>query len=161
MNIIILFDSYFGNTEKIARAMGESFNKNVNVKVYRISEITWQEILDTDILFVGSPTRGFQPSETTKNFLKSIPAKSLKGVKVAAFDTRLSLSEIKSRSVRFIVKTGGYAAKHIAKALAKKGGEFIITPEGFFVSTEKGPLIKGEIQRAANWAGMIVNHQLI
>ena len=161
MNIIILFDSYFVTTEKIARAMGESFNENVNVKVYRISEIIWKEILDPDILIVGSPTRGFQPSEATKKFLKSIPAKNLKGVKVAAFDTRLSLSEIKSKSLRFIVKTGGYAVKHIAKALVKKGGEYIETPEGFFVSTEKGPLIEGEIQRAANWAERIVNHQLI
>ena len=53
--------------------------------------------------------------------------------------------------MRFIVKTGGYAAKHIAKTLIRKGGELIAPPEGFLVSDEKGPLVNGEIERATKW----------
>ena len=161
MKISILFDSYFGNTEQIAQAIENALNENNDVEVLRISEISWQKVSGADILIVGSPTRGFRPSENTTNFLKNIPAKGLKGTKVAAFDTRISLNSIQSKPLRFIVKTGGYAAKHIAKSLQKKGGLLILSPEGFLVSGEEGPLVEGELERAAKWAEKIVNQQLI
>ena len=80
------------------------------------------------------------------------------GVKVAAYDTRMALSEIESKSLRFIVKTGGYAAKHIAASLKKKGGELIAPPEGFLVAGEEGPLLKGEEERASNWAKNLLSN---
>jgi hypothetical protein len=75
---------------------------------------------------------------------------------VAAFDTRLSLSDIESSALRFIVKTGGYAAKLIADSLKKIGGDLIIPPEGFLVKGEEGPLKEGELERAADWAKQIM-----
>ena len=156
MKISILFDSYFGNTEQIAQAIGNALNKNNDVEVLRISEISWQKVSDADFLIVGSPTRGFRPSENTTNFLKNIPAKGLEETKVAAFDTRILLSSLKSKPLRFIVKTGGYAAKHIAKSLKKNGGSLILSLEGFLVSGEEGPLVEGELKRAAKWAEKII-----
>jgi hypothetical protein len=52
----------------------------------------------------------------------------------------------------FFVKIYGFAAKPIAARLKKKGGELIVSPEGFFVEGMKGPLVNGELERAANWA---------
>jgi flavodoxin I len=156
LKTVILFESYFGNTEQIARAIGKSLTKNNEVQVLNISDVAWNDVTDTKILIVGSATRGFRPCKQTNRFLKSIPAKGLHGVKVAAFDTRMSLPEIESKALRFIVKTGGYAAKQIAKALKNKGGDLIVQAEGFLVSGEKGPLVEGELNRAANWAEQIV-----
>jgi len=42
---------------------------------------------------------------------------------VAAFDTRISITDIKSSILGFLVKIGGYAAKPIADRLQKKGGD--------------------------------------
>jgi flavodoxin len=136
MKTVILYESFFGNTKTVAEAMGKAFPPGEEIQVSNISEIEWQNVSDADCLIVGSATRGFRPCEKTKRFLKSIPSKGLSGVKVAAFDTRMALSKIESKSLRFIVKSGGYAAKHIAAKLKKKGGEE---------------------ERAANWAKSIIN----
>ena len=152
MKILILFDSYFGNTEKIARAIADTLSSAHSVQTARISEFDWNKISIPDLLIIGSPTRGFRPSDATKSFLQKIPAKSLSGVKVVAFDTRISLPQIKSKTLRFIVHSGGYAAKHIQKSLQKKGGTPILPPEGFLVLGDKGPLVNGELERASEWA---------
>jgi flavodoxin len=152
MKVIILYESFFGNTRTIAQAMFSAFEKNENLMVKNIAEVSWADVSDAGILVVGSATRGFRPCEETRAFLDTIPQKGLKGVRVAAFDTRLFLPDVKSKAVRFIVKTGGYAARHIANALEKKGGILAVPPEGFLVSGEEGPLVKGETERAIEWA---------
>ncbi len=78
-------------------------------------------------------------------------------MKVAAFDTRLKADELDSAGLRFIVKTGGYAAKRIADRLKKAGGNLVAPPEGFYVQDTEGPMKPGELERAAQWAGRILN----
>jgi len=90
------------------------------------------------------------------NFLNKIPLNVLKGVKVAAFDTRISTADVNSRLLNILVKLFGYAAKPIAYKLEKKGGSLIIPPEGFFVKDSEGPLKDGELERAADWAKLII-----
>ncbi len=150
MKTLVLYESFFGNTSQIALAIGKANPDNITVCQY--SEIKWEQISTFDLLIIGSPTRGFRPCEETTKFLKSIPKDGLKGIKVAAFDTRISLDSIKSKALKFIVHNGGYAAKHIIKSLIKKGGKPCLFPEGFFVSGEKGPLAEGELVRATMWA---------
>jgi flavodoxin len=156
MKIAVLYESFFGNTRQIAESIGKSLVQNNEVRVLNISEVTWNEVSDSQLLIVGSATRAFRPCEFTKQFLKNIPENGLTGIKVAAFDTRILLSEIHSKVARYLVDKGGYAAKQIAKALEKKGGELVLPPEGFFVKDEKGPLAAGELEKAANWAEQIV-----
>jgi hypothetical protein len=71
---------------------------------------------------------------------------------VAAFDTRFNADEVESRFLGFVVRTGGYAAKHIAGQLQAAGGELIAEPEGFYVTDVQGPLAEGELERARLWA---------
>lgn len=153
MKALIVFDSVFGNTEKIAQAMGEALASQGNVQVVRVSDLKPEQLVGVDHLLVGSPTRGFRPTPAMTEWLKSLPAGSLKGVRVAAFDTRMATSDIKSSLLRALVNLGGYAAKPIAEQLKKKGGEPLsLPPEGFFVKDREGPLKEGELERAADWA---------
>jgi len=72
-------------------------------------------------------------------------------------DTRLTTSEIeKIRILAFFVRVFGYAAAPIAGRLVKKGGELAVPPEGFYVASGEGPLVEGELERAAAWARQIV-----
>ncbi len=151
MNILIAFDSFFGNTEKVAREIEGFFSSGNNVRSERVGNISPEDLEAVDLLVVGSPTRAFSPSELTKEFLKSIPPKSLNGVKVAAFDTRISVDDMNSKFLKFLVKIFGYAAKPIAGALVKKGGNLIAPPEGFYVNGNEGPMKAGELDRAAGW----------
>jgi len=152
MKILIVYDSVFGNTEQIAHAISDSLGSKENVETLRVNDVKIEKITGSDLLIVGSPTRGFRPTKAITNFLKRISINGLNGVKVAAFDTRFSLSSIESSALRFIVKTGGYAAKSIANRLKKKGGDIVMPPEGFLVTGEEGPLKDGELERAADWA---------
>ncbi len=149
MNILIVYDLVFGNTEKIAQAIGKAFNSIESIRTTPVSEVSIDMISGLDILIVGSPTRGFRPTEAITKFLKLLSKNTLKGVKVAAFDTRISLDTIDSSALRFIVKTGGYAAASISKELKNKGGILLLPPEGFLVTGEEGPLKDGEMERAA------------
>ena len=81
----------------------------------------------------------------------SIPAGTLQGKAVAAFDTRIQAAEV-GKALRQFMKIGGYAAPRIARALGKKGGNPAAPPEGFFVVKKEGPLVEGELERAAAWA---------
>jgi flavodoxin len=151
MKVLVVFDSVFGNTQKVAAAIGEGIEEHAVVEVCEAGAFSLEKLQGLGFLIVGSPTRGFRPTPRIVNLLKNLPEKSLQGVKVVAFDTRILLSDIKSAPLRFIVKTGGYAAKPISKMLTEKGGKLILPPEGFFVAGDQGPLKDGELERATRW----------
>ncbi len=157
MKTLIVYDSFFGNTEQIARTIGNALGSPKDVDILRVSNVKPEQLMRLKLLIVGSPTRAFRPTEKISDFLKKIPVNGLKGIKVAAFDTRISTSDIRSSALRFLVKIGGYAAKPIAGYLTKRGGELIIPSEGFFVKDKEGPLKEDELERATDWAKQIYN----
>ncbi len=153
MKKLVIYDSVFGNTEKIARAIGEGLGSVENLEVLPVKDVKTGEISDLTILVVGSPTRKFTATATVKRFVRRIRQKSLNGVKVAAFDTRFSKEEIEKApaTLRFLEKRFGYAAEPILEKLVKKGGEAALPAEGFIVNGTEGPLREGELERATAW----------
>lgn len=152
MKTLIVYESFYGNTEKIAQAVAETLRGQSEVQVVRAAEAKPEQIAGMDLLIVGSATRAFQPSPATKAFLAAIPTGALQGIRVAAFDTRVVMDKTVPGILRFMARLFGYAAKPIAARLVKKGGTLVGTPEGFFVKGSEGPLADGELERAAEWA---------
>jgi len=147
MKALIVYDSVYGNTEKIARAIAEFITPSYEVKVLRVGEANPSELASTDLLIVGSPTHAGRPTPAIQDLLNKDPKLSLQGINVAAFDTRITTK---------LVRVFGYAAGRIARNLKGKGGILIASPAGFFVTGGKGPLKEGELERAAAWAkGML------
>lgn len=159
--VLVIYDSFFGNTERIAQSIGNALGRPEDVGILRVVDVKPEQLVGLKLLIVGSPTRAFSPSPAIKKFLKSIPKNGLKGVKVAAFDTRITDEEIDSAVfiLRILVNIFGYAAKPISDRLVKKGGQLIAPPEGFFVQGMEGPLKEGELERASNWAKHIIAKQ--
>jgi flavodoxin len=149
--VLVIYDSVFGNTEKIAQAIAAA----LGTQAMPVSQTDADQLRGLDLLVVGSPTRGFRPTEGIAKLLNGLPKNHLAGVRVAAFDTRIALETIDSKALRFIVDKGGYAAGTIAKALEKKGGQLVVPGEGFYVTGEQGPLKDGELERAADWVGRL------
>ena len=154
MKALIIYDSVFGNTGKVAQAIGETISTNLQgqAQTLQVAKVTQEQLQGLQLLVVGSPTRGFRPTEAITKLLSEMSKQQLDGVQVAAFDTRILLETIDSKALRFIVDKGGYAASSIAKNLQKKGGDLIADPEGFLVTGEQGPLKEGELERAETWA---------
>lgn len=154
MRICVIYDSVFGNTAQIARAIGSALPGSQTLPV---GEINMAQLAGLNLLVLGSPTRGFRPTETVAALLTKLDRQQLAGVYVAAFDTRIELATIDSPVFRFIVDKGGYAAITIAKALRKKGGILLAPGEGFLVTGEQGPLKANELERAGAWAAALLS----
>jgi flavodoxin len=156
MKALVLYDSFFGNTEKIALSVAESLRANAEVQVIRVNEADPSSVSGIDLLVLGSPTRGFRPSEGMTAFLNKLTPGSLNGINAAAFDTRVDTAVINSKMLRFMAKTFGYADKVMVNELQKKGANLISIGQGFIVNGNEGPLKDGELERAAEWAKTLV-----
>jgi flavodoxin I len=152
MKTLVVFDTVWGNTEKIARAIGAALEPRGEVKVVAAGAAKPTDFGEKDLIIVGSATQKFTSLPAVKKLLAGLPAGALKGAKVAAFDTRLPVDEAKSRALKFMAKNFGYAAEKLDKTLVKKGGVQTAPPVGFFVGGTEGPIKDGELGRAAAWA---------
>ena len=90
MKVVIVYDSVFGNTEKIAQAMAAALKAQHTVEIHKVDQAQASQLKGAGLVLVGSPTRAFRPTPAVSKWLKALPANSLKGVQVAAFDTRIS-----------------------------------------------------------------------
>jgi len=153
INTLIIYDSKYGNTEKIAESIGSGIKDDV--RVIKVEEADPSVLEGIDMLIVGSPTQRGRPTTAIKEFLNSIPSKALKNVRIAAFDTRYAFGE-RGIGIRILGKMLGFAAGRIMGPLKSKGGNPIADPEGFLVGGEEGPFKDGELERAAVWAARII-----
>jgi len=145
MKAIVIYDSQWGNTEKIAQAIGRGIEGDV--KVVKVLDAGTEDIADCPLVFIGSPTQGGRQTTAVKNFMDKISPDMMKDKRFAAFDTRLK---------NIMVRMFGFAAPRIGEAIKEKGGNVAAQPEGFFVKSTKGPLLEGEEERAAAWAKSLV-----
>jgi flavodoxin I len=160
MKALVIYQSYFGNTQKIAEAIARGLEVGTDVVLRRVEDVVPEEIHLYDLVVFGSATRGFRPASEMMTLIKNLPDGSLNGIDVASFDTRIALSSINSRVFRFIIDMGGYAAAKILRALVRKGGTRRVPPEGFFVLDTEGPLKENELLRAESWAADLVEENV-
>jgi len=139
MNALVVYDSNYGNTKKVAEVIA----KELRTKAHSVSNLKENELMDIKLLVVGSPINAWGPTGKIKKFLSNFYEDQLNGVKVAAFDTRVKL---------FI---HGDAAGKISRQLEKAGGKIAAKPQGFTVKGTEGPLLDGELEKAAQWAKSI------
>ena len=158
MKTLIIYDSFFGNTEKIAFAIAKSLTNDHSVETHKASDFSDFINSEFDILILGSPTRGFKATPLVQAFIDDYSLKPGKPMAVAVFDTRIKIENIKQGFFRYIVKKGGFAADKMMRAFSKKQIDTIVAPEGFYVIDKEGPLEAGEEQRAENWAQTILEN---
>lgn len=151
MQAVLVYDSKFGNTEKVAEAIARGIEPVTEVRVTSAVEATRAlEGLASrpDLVLVGGPTQNHGASAGLRAFVEALPS-ALRGIPAACFDTRY-------RGPALLM---GSAASATAKALAKSGAEIVAPPESFFI-VRRGPmplqtLEPGEIERAEAWGRAI------
>jgi flavodoxin len=144
MNVIVVYESRYGNTARVAHEIAAALEASGPVRLIEISDATAFDVKDTDLLVVGGPTEGHGMSPTLRARLMAVPPDALRGVALAPFDTRLKLPAF----------LAGSAARGIAKILQAKGARLVVPPESFLVTgtKEEVHLVEGEIERAGAWA---------
>ena len=146
MKTLVAYDSLYGNTKAIALAIAGALPGEV--RVLHAGEVSYEDLVGVDLLIAGSPTHGGMPTQAVAALVERIGPPGGKGARAAAFDTRLSWGFL----ARF-----GFAVPKLADRLREKGWTLAGTPGGFFVrGMRRGPLKKGEAERAATWARSLV-----
>jgi len=79
MKAMVVYDSTYGNTEKIAQAIGDA----ITAEVLRVTDVNPSDLKTSDLLIVGSPTHEGRPTPAIQHLLKTL-GPALRGVNVAA-----------------------------------------------------------------------------
>ncbi|GAA3811728.1 flavodoxin family protein [Nocardioides panacisoli] len=157
----VLYESMFGNTEAIAKAVADGLiEAGCETIVSDVSSEVVGQPTDADVLVIGAPTHALslsRPSSRKQAVTQGAPAeREATGVRewltqvhaargttlpqVAAFDTRVD----KARRLP--------GARRTAVRLARRAGfRMLAAPEAFLVSDNEGPLVDGELDRARRW----------
>lgn len=139
MKALVVYDSAYGNTKSVAEAITGSL-EGIQASSVAVGDFRTESLDAGDLLVVGSPINGWRPTPKITALLSALGNGALKGVKAAAFDTR----------VRMFIH--GDAAKKITHALKAGGADIIAEPMPFYVKGSEGPLRNGEIEKAEAWA---------
>jgi hypothetical protein len=159
MRALIVYESMFGDTEKVARAVAEGLRSHMTVELVEAGEARAPLVELVDLVVIGGPTHAFSmPRQSTREDAVRQGASAVStatGIrewidhlragphseKVATFDTRIA-------KVRHLP---GSAAKAAAKGMRKHGYSTLVKPESFYVDDVAGPLLDGELERAKAW----------
>lgn len=156
MKAIVVYESHWGNTAAIARAIAEGIGPDA--RAMSTAEATAEVVSAADLIVAGAPLLGFNlPTDTMVKGLSSETAKGgpapdlshptmrawldalpESAVRAAAFETKISWSP-------------GSASKAILGRLKEKGYREAAKPERFVVKDRYGPLKEGELERAKAW----------
>lgn len=160
MRSLILFDSVFGNTERLARHLGKILEEKGESIVVKLPDYSPDMLRGKELLLLGSPTRAFKPTPAMTTLIRRLPVSTLKSLKIGTFDTRIAMEDIPVRFIRYFQKRSGGAASVMARQLARRGVTLISEPKGFCVKESEGPLKDGELDKAAAWALTLINKTL-
>lgn len=145
MKSLVLFESAFGNTERIARAIFQNLGKYGEATLMHATEASSAAIDQYDLLVIGSPTQYRKASPTMRGWLEGLPYKGLSGFVCAVYDTRYDQPLWRS----------GSAGRMLGRQVQKLGGVMLVEPESFFVSSGAGELLPGELERVSTWVNVL------
>ena len=164
MRAVVVYESMYGNTDKIAHAIGEGLASAGEVSVVAVEGAIPAVLEGADLIVVGGPTHAHAMTrESTRKAavdaahkpdseLELDPDAEGPGLrdwfdalgplraKAAAFDTRFDMAAVLT----------GRASKGINHRLHKHGLDVIVPPESFFV-TKESHLEPGQESKAREW----------
>ncbi len=139
MNILIIYDSYFGNTKQVALDYQAELEKEFFVTVTKVTELVKANISQFDILIFGAPTRAFNISKQMRKVLMN-KTFNFADKAVFVFDTRTDEGQMKKKFLKGLMNRFGYAAEKMEKILKKQNANIIMPYKYYFVEDVEGPL---------------------
>lgn len=149
MNALVLYESKFGNTEKVAEAIAIALQESLPTRLAAVGDIEdcAEALRALDVLVVGGPTHRHGISPILRETLACLDGRALDGIRVATFDTRLHGPRLAT----------GSAAVRLARLLRHHGAWIVVPPASFLVEGGEGPLDPGELAHARAWAHEVLH----
>ena len=114
MRACVVFDTVYGNTEKIARALESGLiEAGIQTVCMNVKDVATDALNQYDLLCVGGPTQYRTASKVMQDFVGSLANVDLAGKPAFAFDTRRD---------SFLA---GSAARYIEEGLRRRGMKII------------------------------------
>ncbi|MFW9951630.1 MAG: flavodoxin domain-containing protein [Candidatus Thorarchaeota archaeon] len=133
-SVVIVYDSLFGNTKKIAMSLSRGLEAGgLPVDSFSINKFDVRKLMNYQVIGIGSPTHMRGVSKPMKLFLSKMKRLNLKNKKVFAFETKASF--------RF----SGSAAKKILRTIKMMKIEVFYPIITGFVVGKEGPLEGGTL----------------
>jgi flavorubredoxin len=124
---LVVYDSVYGNTEKVAKALAMGLESGgVDVGVVKVDAVKFDKLSDVDLLCVGSPVHAWNMSKPVKEFLERLKSvESLSGKKAFAFDTKMKsmLAGSAGGKIERKLKNLGFTIAKPSKSAIVKGRE--------------------------------------
>jgi hypothetical protein len=166
---LVVYESMFGNTEQVAQAVAGGLRaEGVPTRVLDVSEAPADLPPSVDLLVVGAPTHAFSLSRPKtridavrqgadlskaaiglREWLATARPTADRPVHVAVYDTRAS-------KVRRLPTAAGRSAARLAR---RRRLGMVERPQAFLVSDIQGPLVAGELDRAATWGHSLASRR--
>lgn len=162
MRTLVVYESLWGNTEKVARAIADGLSESGTVDVVD-SDAAPERISGYDLLVLGGPTHAFSMTRSATRdeavTTRHAPHRVERGLRewlsrlerpaspipAVTFDTRVDSPRLPGSAAK--------AARHELRSL---GFDTAVAPRTFRVHGYEGPLLDGELDRARAWAGEIL-----
>jgi len=148
MKGIVVYDTSYGNTKKIAETIAETLRESgIEVDLFDVKDVKKLSAKDYDFLVLGSPTRFGTMSFAIRGFLGKVKSEEWMGKPFAAFDTENPENIERARAE----KKEWSAAEKIAVKLRDKKMNQLLPVLKALVLGQKGPLKEGEIDRTKDY----------
>jgi hypothetical protein len=156
MKAVVVYESHWGNTAAIARAIAEGLGHEA--QALTTDEASAAAIADVELIVAGSPVMAFGlPSDRMRESLVAETGKAPTPPDLSHEPMRSWLDRLPAghgRSAAFDTRiwwSPGGATGAIDRGLRRAGYEPIDKGHKFIVSGTYGPLRDGELERARKW----------
>ena len=148
MKGIVVYDTTYGNTKKIAETIADTLKESgIEVDLSHVKDAKFEK--DYDFLVIGSPTKMGTMSFAIRFFLGKVKGEEWMSKPFAAFDTENPENVERSR----IENKEWSAGEKISEKLREKKMNQLLPALKALVLGQKGPLVEGEIERTKDYAG--------
>jgi flavorubredoxin len=162
---VVVYESVFGDAEKIARAIAEGLSRHLDVDVVAAKDAPQELGSTVRLLVVGGPNHamsmprpatregavkqyGAEIADTTTGLHEWLDAATVPShISAAAFDTRMDHPKLVTKM--------DHASRTEEKLLHRLGATLAAPAEHFHVVDAKGPLADGEEDRARMWGAAL------
>jgi len=149
MKGIVIYDTSYGNTKKIAETITETLKESgIEVDLFDVKEVKKLSAKDYHFLVLGSPTKFGTMSFAIKFFFGKMKSEEWVNKPFAAFDTENPENIERARAEN----KEWSAAEKIAERLKDKKMNQLLPVLKAAVLGQKGPLVEGEIERTKDYA---------
>ena len=150
--VIVVYESKYGNTKRVAKTIIEGINEveRIEAVLKEPKHVDPTEVLDYDVILIGSPNHWGGPTRGIKNFIDKLGKIGLEGKLGAVFDTYMGgdfNKAVRKMEKRINEKVPGL--KLITSGLSIKVGGF------------KGPIVEGELPKCKEFGNEIAKQMKI